>query len=117
VKRRGVTRYKHCLRAVAESKNLLGFASARFLFSLSVFYRIHRRLGTRPRKEKELEMLSEILQPVLVIVFSYLVRLVFNKLKIELNDETFYAIVAALVAWLLGVLGMGVAHSVAPTLF
>jgi hypothetical protein len=86
------------------------------VLKLSVFCRIHRRLGTRPRK-KESEMLSEILQPVLLIVVSYLVRLVFKAIKVELDDKTFMAIVAGLVAWLISLLGLSVAHGVAPTLF
>ena len=47
----------------------------------------------------------ELLQPVLVLVIGWLVRKAFEWLGVPLDEKTFNAIVAAIVVYLLGLLG------------
>lgn len=46
-------------------------------------------------------MLEELVGPVLLLVVSWLVKIVVRYLKIELDEKAFNAIVGALVAFLL----------------
>ena len=51
-------------------------------------------------------MIGELVAPVLVIVFGWLVRQVFKWLNVEIDDGTFNAIVASLVTFMLALLGV-----------
>lgn len=44
----------------------------------------------------------ELLQPVLVLIVSWLVKKACEYLKIELDEKAFNAIVAGIVVWLVG---------------
>lgn len=48
----------------------------------------------------------ELLAPVLTIVIGYLVRVALKALKVQFSDETFNALVAAIVVYLLTLLGV-----------
>jgi hypothetical protein len=50
-------------------------------------------------------MIVELLQPVLVLVVGYLLRLAFRYLKIELDEGAFNAILLGIVAFLLALVG------------
>lgn len=47
----------------------------------------------------------ELLQPVLVIVIGYLLRAALRGLKVELDEGVFNGLVAAIVVYLLALLG------------
>ena len=51
----------------------------------------------------------ELLQPVLVIVVGYLVRAALRALKVELEEKVFTSLVAAIVVYLLALLGLDTA--------
>ena len=51
----------------------------------------------------------EILQPVLVIVVGYLVRAALRALKVELDEGVFNSLVAAIVVYVLALLGVDAA--------
>jgi len=48
----------------------------------------------------------ELLAPVLTIVIGWLVRAALRALKVEFSEETFNALVAAIVVYLLTLLGV-----------
>ncbi len=48
----------------------------------------------------------ELLAPVLTIVIGYLVKVALKALKVELDEKTFTAIVAAIVVYLLTLIGV-----------
>ena len=48
----------------------------------------------------------ELLAPVLTIVIGYLVKVALKALKVELDEKTFNAIVAAIVVYLLTLIGV-----------
>ena len=48
----------------------------------------------------------ELVQPVLVLVIGYLLKLAVKALKIELEEAVFNSIVAAVVVWLLAIAGI-----------
>lgn len=62
-------------------------------------------------------MIEQIVTPVLTLIIAYLVRYVFRWLKVDIDEKTYNAIVAALVVYLLGLLGLTVTQSLAPALF
>jgi len=48
----------------------------------------------------------DLLQPILVIVVAYLVRAALRVLNVKLEEGVFHALVAAIVVYLLGLLGV-----------
>ena len=48
----------------------------------------------------------DLIQPILVLVIGWLVRKAFEALDVELDAGTFNAIVAAIVVYLLGLIGL-----------
>ncbi len=54
-------------------------------------------------------MIGEILAPVLTIVVGYLVREGLKLLKVAIDEATYNALVAAIVVYLLALLGVGTA--------
>jgi len=62
-------------------------------------------------------MLSELIKSVLLIVVAFLLRLAFSALGVELDEGTFVAIVAAIVSYLLALLGLEAARYAAPNRF
>lgn len=62
-------------------------------------------------------MLSEILLPVLTLVIGYLVKKAFDFFKVELDQATYNALVGAIVAYLVALLGLEAARAAAPSLF
>ena len=51
-------------------------------------------------------MLAELLAPVLTIVVGFLVRAALRALKVEINEATFNTLVAAIVVYLLTLVGV-----------
>jgi hypothetical protein len=62
-------------------------------------------------------MLSELIKSVLMIVVAFLVRLALDALGVELDEGTFVAIVAAIVSYILALLGLEAAKAAAPNSF
>lgn len=54
-------------------------------------------------------MVSELVQPVLVLVVGYAIKFATKKLDIKLDDGAFHAIIFGIVAWLLSQLGLSAA--------
>jgi hypothetical protein len=64
-----------------------------------------------------MKMLSELLKSVLLIVVAFLLQMALAALGVELDEGTFVAIVAAIVAYILSLLGLEGARSVFPNKF
>lgn len=62
-------------------------------------------------------MATDLLKPVLVLVVGYLLRLALVALGVELDEATFNAIVLAIVAYLLALVGVEGARRAAPNTF
>lgn len=62
-------------------------------------------------------MLSELLKSVLLIVVAFLLQLALGALGVELDEATFTAIVAAIVAYILSLLGLEAARAAFPSRF
>lgn len=56
-------------------------------------------------------MLYDLLAPVLTIVVGYLVRAALRALQVEINEATFNSLVAAIVVYLLALIGVGAAEN------
>jgi branched-subunit amino acid transport protein AzlD len=62
-------------------------------------------------------MLSEILAPVLTIVIGFLLRKALKSLKVDIDEKTFNTLVAAIVVYLLVLVGVDTARALAPAYF
>lgn len=62
-------------------------------------------------------MAKEFVKSVLVLVIGFALKYVFGQIGLELDEATYNAIVGAIVAYLLAMLGMEGLHRAAPTLF
>ena len=62
-------------------------------------------------------MASELLKSVLVLVVAFLIRLALTALGVDIDEETFNTIVAAIVAYVLALVGVEAAKSAAPNTF
>lgn len=62
-------------------------------------------------------MLDELVKSALVLLVSFAVKWLFTLLGLEIDPATFNAIVAAVVAYLLGLLGYEAVRSAAPRYF
>jgi hypothetical protein len=92
-------------------------AQSLFMMWRSVFF-ISWACGIGLSNSKENNpMATELLKPVLVIVVGYLLRLALVALGVELDEPTFNAIVLAIVAYLLALVGVEGARRAAPKTF
>lgn len=62
-------------------------------------------------------MLENLLKPVLVTVVAFILKFALEAIGVELDEGTFVAIVAAIVAYLLALFGVDQAARSNPSLF
>jgi hypothetical protein len=61
--------------------------------------------------------MNELLKSVLLVVVSYALKLALAALGVQIDDVLFNTIVAAVVAYVLSLLGLGIAAKFAPKYF
>lgn len=66
---------------------------------------------------KEYKMSTELLRSILVVVIAFLLKLFLAAIGVQIDDVLFNTLVAAIVVWILHLLGLEVAARFAPHLF